>query len=233
MFRFAYQLMPEIDGSPGRIKANFPEIDGDEFWTLYDATRSFSLLNITAFYNLWQSARYVARAGIPGDVIECGCFLGGAVAFLYRALKHFGAERRFILFDTFEGPPLDARDTVFGTEHRGHKLPDFESAVRRNLSDCEVDVSAFTFIRGRVEETLPRFTPPPLSILRLDTDFYESTRDEFRYLYPSLVSGGVLIVDDYGLFRGSRRATDDYLDTLPTPPLLNRIDIGVWAGVKP
>ena len=84
-----------------------------------------------------------------------------------------------------------------------------------------------------VEETLPTLDIRIIALLRLDTDFYASTRAELEHLYGKLVRGGVLIVDDYGIVQGSRRATDEFLAGLPAPPLLNRIDGGVWAGVKP
>jgi hypothetical protein len=91
----------------------------------------------------------------------------------------------------------------------------------------------YRFVEGLVEQTLCRTETGALALLRLDTDYYSSTAVEYEVLYPRLVSGGVLIVDDYGMFQGSRRATDEYLARLDKPPLLNRIDLGVWAGIKP
>ncbi len=91
----------------------------------------------------------------------------------------------------------------------------------------------YRFIEGLVEDTLPVTPTGDLALLRLDTDYYSSTAVEFDVLYPRLVSGGVLIVDDYGMFQGSRRATDEYLARLDRRPLLNRIDAAVWSGVKP
>ncbi len=84
-----------------------------------------------------------------------------------------------------------------------------------------------------MEQTLPSIDIRVVALLRLDTDFHASTRAEFEHLYGRLVRGGVLIVDDYGIFQGARRATDEYFARLPAKPLSNRIDQGVWAGVKP
>ena len=84
-----------------------------------------------------------------------------------------------------------------------------------------------------METTLPTLDIRVIALLRLDTDFYTSTKAEPEHLYGRLVRGGVLIVDDYGIFQGSRRAPDEYLARLSSPPLFNRIDSGVWAGVKP
>ena len=66
------------------------------------------------------------------------------------------------------------------------------------------------FVRGPVEETLPAGAPDEIALLRLDTDWYESTRHELEHLYPRLAAGGVLLVDDYGHWEGARKAVDEY-----------------------
>jgi O-methyltransferase len=231
--RYSTELMPTIDNSEGRKRINFPEIEDPLFWNLYGTCARFSLLNVTGFYNLFQSAHYIARNKIPGDVVECGCFTGGAAIFLDLCFKALGEAKPLILFDTFEGAPIEHNDMVLGVRHSGHKLPDFEESVRLNIAEAGARAENFTLIRGNVLDTLPVYKPGPIAMLRLDTDFYESTKIEFETLYPKLVSGGVLIVDDYGLFQGSRRATDEYFKKAPKLALLNRIDIGIWAGVKP
>jgi hypothetical protein len=91
----------------------------------------------------------------------------------------------------------------------------------------------FRFVEGDVRATLPGEAPAKLSILRLDTDWYLSTRHELEQLYPRLSPGGVLIVDDYGYWRGARKATDEYFQTVNDRPLLNRIDYTGRIGVKP
>lgn len=81
------------------------------------------------------------------------------------------------------------------------------------------------FVIGPVEETLITKVPERIALLRLDTDWYESTRAELEYLYPRLVVGGVLIVDDYGHWKGARKAVDEYFAALGNDaPLLNRLD---------
>jgi hypothetical protein len=75
-----------------------------------------------------------------------------------------------------------------------------------------------------VERTVPAAAPPALALLRLDTDWYESTRHELEHLYPRLSAGGVLIIDDYGHWKGSRRATDEFIAATPDFGLLSRID---------
>jgi hypothetical protein len=72
-----------------------------------------------------------------------------------------------------------------------------------------------------------------LSLLRLDTDFYKSTHHELVHLYPTLSSGGILIIDDYGFYQGSRKATDQYIAENNLKVFLNRVDDNVRLVVKP
>jgi O-methyltransferase len=94
------------------------------------------------------------------------------------------------------------------------------------------DPAKIHFVRGRVEQTVPEHAPENLALLRLDTDWCESTRHELIHLFPRLSRGGVLIVDDYGHWRGAREATDEYLAQHKVPLLLNRIDYTGRIGVK-
>ena len=90
------------------------------------------------------------------------------------------------------------------------------------------------FVKGPVEQTIPKKTVPiQISLLRLDTDWYDSTRHELEHLYPLLAPGGVLMIDDYGHHLGSKKATDEYLARLPKPVMLSRIDYTCRMGVKP
>jgi hypothetical protein len=83
-----------------------------------------------------------------------------------------------------------------------------------------------------VEDTIPKNVPDSLAILRLDTDWYESTKVALVHFYPRLVSGGVMIVDDYGHYRGQRQAVDEYLRELGESPLLHRVDYSCRVMVK-
>jgi O-methyltransferase len=106
--------------------------------------------------------------------------------------------------------------------------------VMANVAGSGVPADRFVFVKGKVEETIPGTMPAgAISILRLDTDWYESTRHELVHLFPRLSSGGVLIVDDYGFWRGSREACDEYFRETGTKILLSRVDrVGTVVGVK-
>jgi len=104
--------------------------------------------------------------------------------------------------------------------------------VRKAVLGTGFDPSRVHFVKGKVEDTLPSQAPERIGLLRLDTDWYESTRHELEHLYPRLVSGGVIIIDDYGHWQGARKATDEYLAGHRVPLLLNRVDYTARIGVK-
>jgi hypothetical protein len=101
------------------------------------------------------------------------------------------------------------------------------------MASTGIDAGRLHFVKGPVEETIPASVPERIALLRLDTDWYESTRHELIHLFPRLAAGGVLIVDDYGHWRGCRRATDEYFEQTGVHILLHRVDYTGVIGVKP
>jgi hypothetical protein len=208
-----------------------------------------STTSIDALYALWRAVGYVTRHDVPGDFVECGVFKGGSTMLAACAFHHFkDAARKLYLYDTFEGmtAPTD-RDRDFAGRTPEQHLKTWGAAtmsdmtngpideVRQNLAKTPLPADRFVLVKGKVEDTIPGTLPPgPISILRLDTDWYESTKHELVHLFPRLAPGGVLIVDDYGFWQGAREACDEYFDAHPTRILLTRIDrIGAVLGVKP
>jgi hypothetical protein len=97
--------------------------------------------------------------------------------------------------------------------------------VKRNMDLTNFDNEYIVYVKGKVEDTIPNNLPEnKISLLRLDTDWYESTRHELIHLFPILETNGVLIIDDYGYWRGSRKAVDEYFNEIKLPAFLNRID---------
>jgi bifunctional ADP-heptose synthase (sugar kinase/adenylyltransferase) len=92
--------------------------------------------------------------------------------------------------------------------------------------------SNLIFVQGKVEETLPRVIPDNISLLRLDTDWYESTRHELIHLFPLLSKSGVLVLDDYGYWAGARKAVDEYVVENNIKILLDRVDGTGRVGLK-
>jgi hypothetical protein len=228
-----YDHIPEIDKMPSRRRESFTDIHDEDFWRLYDIGKQFSMIHVTGFFNIWTSVRYVCERDIPGDFVECGVWLGGASIFAALAFDFLGARNRVVhLYDTFAGFPENSYDVLNGKQVVGPQYPNFRKAVETNIKASGVRQDACRIVEGPVEETLRSDTPARISILRLDTDHYPSTRAEMDVLFPALSEGGVLIVDDYGIYKGSRRAVDEYLAATKRPLMLTRIDMGVRTALK-
>lgn len=228
-------IRPGKDDAPSRKRETYPDLEcEDAFWELYEIARPFSVLQAIGFYNIYCSIRYIAQRNIPGDIVECGVLLGGASIFAALARDHFGIpERKVFLYDTFEGFPEGATDYVAskGGLVKGPRMENFFQDVQENIAHCGVRPGTYEMIAGPVEETLRNGPiPQQISLLRLDTDFYGSTKVGFDVLYPNLVRNGVLIVDDYGTWDGARRATDEGL--ADEPLMLHRISHSVRSAIK-
>ena len=106
------------------------------------------------------------------------------------------------------------------------------SSVKNNVISTGYPQDNLIFIKGKVEETIPNIVPEAISILRLDTDWYESTYHELKFLYPNLIKNGILILDDYGHWKGAKKATDKYFQENNIYILLNRIDYTGRLAIK-
>lgn len=198
-----------------------------------------------------DAVRYCESRGVPGAFAECGVWRGGTVLAMVLTLQQLGAERDLYLYDTFEGmtEPTEHDTSTFDgaaldqwTEATGAGRrpwpevfgPDAfgEQAVRDTLLETGYPAERLHVVRGPVEQTIPGHAPERLALLRLDTDWYESTRHELVHLYPRLERGGVLIVDDYGHWEGARKAVDEYLAAHAEPLLLGRTDYTGRMAVK-
>jgi O-methyltransferase len=206
-------------------------------WTMTDADKLFALIEAT---------RYVARHSIPGDVVECGVWRGGSMQAAARTLLASGdSSRDLYLFDTYEGmpPPTDedlrydgkpAEELLASAERETSKVWAVATLddVQEGFAQVGYPAERVHFVKGLVEDTIPDSAPERIAILRLDTDWYESTRHELEHLYPRLVPGGVLLLDDYGYWEGARQAVDEFLEQTGERLLLTRMASGRIA-VKP
>ena len=194
---------------------------------------------------LCEAIRYVTRNGIPGAIVECGVWRGGSMMASAMTLQECAAERDLYLFDTFSGmtaptehdvaPDGSSAANLLGSQDRADPLSiwcvSHLEEVRDNMRSTGYRKDRIHFIEGRVEETLPQEAPEKIALLRLDTDWYESTRHEMEQLFPRVVPGGVLIIDDYGHWEGARRAVDEYISSHGIAILLNRIDYTGRIGI--
>jgi hypothetical protein len=191
---------------------------------------------------------FILSTEIKGDFVECGVFRGGNSLVAASVFKSYGQKRKIWLFDTFAGmtepTKYDVR-TRDGTRvmdkylsRKRNTYTDWAYApieeVKANFKEADLLSEEIVFVRGKVETTLENTANLPLkiSLLRLDTDWYESTKKELEVLYPKIEKDGFLIVDDYDSFDGSRKATDEYFAAQPFPPFLSSIGNGGRLGQK-
>lgn len=227
----------------------------DLSWLIPDASRAerevittasaYTSTNPAAQWAFIQAIKHVERAGVQGDIVECGVWKGGNLIIAGLMRKHLAFQRTIWGYDTFAGmtEPTDndvkpgfavdakakfkALNSGAVTDWCFVPIEDVETAYRDSVGDIDVKL-----IKGRVEDTLlePANLPAQISILRLDTDFYESTKLELEILYPRLRPGGVMIIDDYGVWAGSRKAVDEYFGA--DRPWLHYINRGVRLAIK-
>lgn len=209
--------------------------------------RPYTLTSVQRLVALCDAVQYLVRNQIPGDIVECGVWKGGSMMAVARTLIQAGDQTRHLyLFDTYEGmtSPSDKDISVQGELAsdllRHEDKEDANSVwcvapldeVRRAVGSVGYDSTKVHFVEGRVEETLPKMAPEQIALLRLDTDWYESTWHEMEHLFPRLTKGGVLIVDDYGHWQGARQAIDEYIKEKKIQILLHRIDETGRCAVK-
>ncbi len=198
----------------------------------------FTMTSPERVFALRQSVQYLVQHRIEGDIVECGVWKGGSMMAVAHTLQESGVtDRDLRLFDTFDRMSDPTREDV---NFRGESGADVLSQlaegpgsvwtsspldeVKRNLQMTGYPTEHISFIKGKVEETIPEQAPDRIALLRLDTDWYESTYHELLHLYPRLSPGGVLIIDDYGYWAGARKAVDKYFAERNLKLLLNRID---------
>lgn len=211
------------------------------------AEKLYTQTSVERVYGLIEAVRYLEAAQIPGAFVECGVWRGGSMMAVAQTLIQLNrTQRQLMLFDTFEGMNAPTADDVtfdgrpaadkFSQTQRSKNSSSWCYAsledVKNNLSLTSYPAERIQYIKGMVEDTIPAHAPAQIALLRLDTDWYESTRHELVHLYDRLAIGGVLIIDDYGHWRGSRKAVDEFLAERKIPLLLNRLDYSGRIAVK-
>jgi hypothetical protein len=223
---------------PPSLAASFPPDISDDDRAILEQIAGYSKTSVERQVSLVQAIRYLVRRGTEGCFVECGVWRGGSSMASALTLAQEGdTSRHLYLFDTFEGmtSPTDVDVDLHGTSAQTRL--DRETAkdgywciagldeVTQNMASTGYPQDHIHFIKGRVEATIPAQAPAgPIALLRLDTDWYESTRHELLHLFPLLCEGGVMIIDDYGHWKGQRKATDEYLTSLPRAFYLHRMD---------
>jgi len=239
--KLGYKANPSnaVEIYPADVPASLIEI--------YKMVKPYTMTSPERVFALCEAVRYIHENNIEGDIVECGVWKGGSMMAVAEMLMRAGdTSRKLFLFDTFEGmtPPTDKDVDLAGVtaetqlEHSDKMVEDSVwcraplEIVKDAVNSTGYPGAMIHFVKGRVEQTIPLSAPDKIALLRLDTDWYESTRHEMEHLFPRLVTGGVLIIDDYGHWQGARRAVDEYLEKNRVKILLNRIDYTGRIAVK-
>jgi O-methyltransferase len=229
------------------FEASLPESSSEDL-EIIRGVKPFTMTSPERIYGLINAVRYLTTNKIPGDFVECGVWKGGSMMAVAKTLLALNStDRELHLFDTYAGmtAPSAKDGTRFANETPGQTFVQSQNPdgtcqwcyssleeTRRNMLSVGYPEKKIHFVKGPVEETIPANAPAQIALLRLDTDFYESSKHEMVHLFPRLVSGGVLLLDDYGHWEGQRTAVDEYLAEQKVRLLLNRLDYTGRVGIK-
>ncbi len=240
----------EIPLDPAYLHSNYGYDDEENIRSALRLVHNYSTASYERLATLWQQIRYLDKYRIPGALVECGVWKGGAAGLMALAHIHSTTQpfRILHLFDSFEGLPEPISEFDGGAAHDvaagcGNGTLRAIGQLAAAQSDSEqLLLEKIRYPRGLVryhvgwfQETIPRDASSigEIALLRLAGDWYESTRLPLQHLYSKVASKGLVAVADYGSFDGSRRAVEEFIATQPTPIMLHHID---WAGrywIKP
>jgi O-methyltransferase len=247
IIRFINSLGYDINKRYKSISQDYRYTDFEkEFLPIYSETKDYSMTSPERLYALYKAVEYIVKNNIQGSFVECGVWRGGSAMVIIKTLQLFNiTDRKIYLYDTYEGM-VEPKDRDTGPQNvkasEFYKDKDKKNnhwwcyagldEVKDNMSKTGYPMKNFEFVQGKVEDTIPDNVPDKIALLRLDTDWYDSTYHEMKYLYPKVEKDGVLVLDDYGYWKGSKDAVDQYFGEIKSSPLLNRIDTGGRLVIK-
>jgi O-methyltransferase len=250
MKTFLSALLARFDLAVGRRLPGGLLIDHafqEAFESAYATVRPFTMLNRQRLALLFELACYFHKVKISGSFVECGVWKGGAVGMMACAARHNGETRDLHLCDVFDeiGEPdwrIDGERAVReagGKEHAQGRLRSIKGIYDHKGGPGTVDEcrellekkiqwpsDLLHFHKGWFQETLPGTGSSigPIALLRIDADWYSSTKVCLDNLYDQVASGGAIVIDDYGGYDGCRKAVDEFLDSRDAHPFLNHVD---------
>ena len=194
---------------------------------LIDLVKSYSMTPQIRIYNLIKALKHINHKKILGDYVECGVWKGGNIILFKKIIELTNdSNRKIFAYDTFEGMTEPDKNDFDISKNLNAKIlmnKDKEKKtniwgvcsledVKNNIQSNVKNIDNIRFIKGPVEKTLDiqDNLPEKISLLRLDTDWYSSTRKELEILYKKVSPGGIIIIDDYGHWGGSKKAVDEF-----------------------
>ena len=189
-----------------------------DFKQIYSICAPYTMTSEDKMRALYNAVRYINNCAIEGSFVECGVYKGGSVMNMALTQQNYARLVHMYLYDTFEGMTAATdHDITYHGHSAAHILKNpekkcvcSEEDVRKHVFSTGYAPEFFHFVKGDVVQTLQKVIPPKIALLRIDTDWYESTKAILEHLFPQLVKGGVMILDDYDYWRGARKAVDEY-----------------------
>lgn len=223
----------------------YPDDLDEDFKDIFYECNPYTELSVQRAYATYQAAKYVIESGIEGDFVEGGIYRGGSMMIVLKTLLKLGVtDRKVYLYDTYTGMPEPSKHDVkphYNLHDKWSILQEEDhnewcycslEDVKKNIYSTGYPKENLIFIKGMVEDTIPKTVPGKIAFLRLDMDFYSPTNHSLIHLFPLLAEKGVFLLDDYGSWKGCRKAVDDYFKNNNVKMLLNRTDISGRMGIK-
>ena len=237
--------------NPAPAKAHWAEKQDPDFAAIWAQVKPFTMTSPERGYALYQAVHHVIDQDIPGAFVEVGVWKGGSSMLIALTLLARGiTDRNLVLIDTFEGmTEAGARDSDVHGIHaddllagsRGDAVADLTRAeagidqVRTNMAATGYPAARLRIAKADARHDLPKLHTSMIAMLRLDTDFYDSTLAELEQLYPRVSQSAPVIIDDYGHWQGCRDAVETYFEQDPkhARPMMWAVDYTGRVFLKP
>ncbi len=207
-----------------RLVRDIGFVSGIDALRVFPVVKPYTMVGRRRLEGLYRLVRDIERQGIPGDIVECGTCNGGTAAVLGAAGIKSNSTRRLWLFDSFAGLPEPAVvDGPRAASYTGSLVGSIER-VEEALGHVYVPRHRVEIVCGWFQDTFPGVEIPQIAFLHIDADWYESVHLALKRFYGFIHPGGYIVFDDYGFWEGCRKAVDEFLAAMPSPPELRRID---------
>jgi O-methyltransferase len=213
--------------------------------------RHYTMCSYDALANLSAIVCYLEEGQVSGAFVETGVCQGGSSALMAISSLKWGKSRRHLhLFDSFEGLPMPIKEKDYcDWMERDWRIKEKDCdgqlvssgaliATKANAEEVLFSIAQYprelaTFHVGWFQNTVPPAAASigPIALLRLDGDLYESTLVCLRHLYPLVIRGGFIIIDDWGL-KGCRTACEEYFKEIGIRPYIHFVDGTVRYFIK-
>ena len=204
--------------------------------TIIKNSSKFSLLSEERLLHNIQSVEHILLNKIEGHIVEIGVYRGGSIMAMIYTLQRNNTLRHIYMYDTYEGmTDATANDIMLATgiHYNNAVIKNISLMCKASLEDVKQNInttnyneSYIHYVKGNILNNT--IYPDKICILRLDTDFYDSTKHELETFYDLVSPGGIIIIDDYGFWNGSRRATDEFLQDKPHIKIYQIDDTGMF-----